>query len=177
MVCARPGRGGAGEARRLQNPHSLFPEEKENAPFDGVREKGLGGGIPDFVRNARSACYGGFGLAIADGSDHSTTYAVSLVGGIQGYPLLLFSLPHPGCWGEIGGRGASGYSLLLFCCRSPVVAGGWRWGASGYPVLLFCCRSPVVAEDWKCRRNASANAGVRQRKEDGGASGRDPEFR
>ena len=63
-------------------------------------------------------------------------------------------LPHLGCWGEIGGRGASGYSLLLFCCRSP-----------------------VVAEDWKCRRNASANAGVRQRKEDGGASGRDPEFR
>ena len=39
-----------------QNPHSLFPgEEKENAPFDGVREKGSGGGIPDFVRNARSA--------------------------------------------------------------------------------------------------------------------------
>ena len=33
--------------------------EKENAPFDGVREKGSGGGIPDFVRNARSALYGG----------------------------------------------------------------------------------------------------------------------
>ena len=41
-----------------QNPHSLFPEEKENAPFDGVREKGLGGGIPDFVRNAHSAFTG-----------------------------------------------------------------------------------------------------------------------
>ena len=36
-------RRGAGETRRLQNPHSLFPgEEKENAPFDGVREKGSG---------------------------------------------------------------------------------------------------------------------------------------
>ena len=32
---------------------------KEKAPFDGVREKGSGGGIPDFVRNARSACDGG----------------------------------------------------------------------------------------------------------------------
>ena len=77
-------------------------EEKEKAPFDGVKRKRLGGGIPDFVRNARSACYGGFGPAIADGSDHSTTYAVSLVGGIQGYPLLLFSLPHPGSRGKLG---------------------------------------------------------------------------
>ena len=41
--------------------------EKENAPFDGVREKGSGGGIPDFVRNARSALYGGFGPAVAEG--------------------------------------------------------------------------------------------------------------
>ena len=53
-------RGSAGGDRQLQNPHTLFPgEEKENAPFDGVREKGSGGGIPDFVRNARGACYGG----------------------------------------------------------------------------------------------------------------------
>ena len=37
--------------------------EKENAPFDGVREKGSGGGIPGFARNARSAFYGGFGPA------------------------------------------------------------------------------------------------------------------
>ena len=57
------GAGWRGKGRGLQNPHSLFPgEEKENAPFDGVREKGSGGGIPDFVRNARSACYVGFGL-------------------------------------------------------------------------------------------------------------------
>ena len=48
--------------------------EKENAPFDGVREKGSGGGIPDFVRNARGACYGGFGLVVTDGLDHSTVY-------------------------------------------------------------------------------------------------------
>ena len=34
---------------------------KEKALFDGVREKGSGGGIPDFARNARGACYGGFG--------------------------------------------------------------------------------------------------------------------
>ena len=26
-----------------------------------LREKSSGGGIPDFVRNARGACYGGFG--------------------------------------------------------------------------------------------------------------------
>ena len=35
--------------------------EKEKAPFDGVKRKRLGGGIPDFVRNARGALYGGFG--------------------------------------------------------------------------------------------------------------------
>ena len=132
------------------------------------REKGLGGGIPGFARNARGAFYGGFGLAIADGSDHSTTYAVSLVGGIQGYPLLLFSLPHPGCWGEIGGRGASGYSLLLFCCRSPVVAGGWRWGASGCSLLLFllpqsggCGRLEMWAERFRECRGAAAKRGRR----------------
>ena len=68
-------RGSAGGDRQLQNPHSLFPgEEKENAPFDGVREKGSGGGIPGFARNARSALYGGFGLVMTDGLDHSTTY-------------------------------------------------------------------------------------------------------
>ena len=41
--------------------------EKENAPFDGVREKGSGGGIPGFARNARGACYEGFGLVVAVG--------------------------------------------------------------------------------------------------------------
>ena len=32
-----------------------------------LREKGSGGGIPDFVRNARGACYGGFGPAVVGG--------------------------------------------------------------------------------------------------------------
>ena len=61
--------------RRGQNPHSLFPgEEKENAPFDGVREKGSGGGIPDFVRNARSAYYGVLAWRKPAGFAHSTKY-------------------------------------------------------------------------------------------------------
>ena len=53
-------RGNAVKTAASKPPFS-FSEEKENAPFDGVREKGSGGGIPDFVRNARGACYGGFG--------------------------------------------------------------------------------------------------------------------
>ena len=45
-------------------------EEKENAPFDGVREKGLGGGIPGLARNALfRPVYGGFGLVVAGGLD------------------------------------------------------------------------------------------------------------
>ena len=46
--------------------------EKEKALFDGVKRKRLGGGIPDFVRNARGALYGSFGLVVVDGVDHST---------------------------------------------------------------------------------------------------------
>ena len=74
-------------------------EEKENAPFDGVREKGSGGGIPDFARNARGACYGSFGPVVAGGLDHSTAYEHEKAGGISGCSLLLFLLPHLGCWG------------------------------------------------------------------------------
>ena len=45
---------------------------KEKAPFDGVKRKDAGGGIPGFARNARGACYGGFVLAMVVGSDLST---------------------------------------------------------------------------------------------------------
>ena len=45
---------------------------KEKALFDGVKRKDAGGGIPGFARNARSACYGGFVLAMVVGSDLST---------------------------------------------------------------------------------------------------------
>ena len=67
-----PGAGKCGEDRRLAAPPRAkppfsFSEEKENAPFDGVREKGSGGGIPGFARNARGACYEGFGLVVAVG--------------------------------------------------------------------------------------------------------------
>ena len=58
------GAGKCGEDRGLRlrrgaKPPFSFSTEKEKAPFDGVKRKRLGGGIPDFVRNARSACYGG----------------------------------------------------------------------------------------------------------------------
>ena len=58
------GAGKCGEDRGLRlrrgaKPPFSFSTEKEKAPFDGVKRKRLGGGIPDFVRNARSALYGG----------------------------------------------------------------------------------------------------------------------
>ena len=72
----RPVRG-AGKCRGsppASKPPFSFSEEKENAPFDGVREKGSGGGIPDFVRNARSAYYGGLAWRKPAGFAHSTKY-------------------------------------------------------------------------------------------------------
>ena len=74
-------------------------EEKENALFDGVKRKRLGGGIPGFARNARGALYGGFGPVVAGGLDHSTAYEHEKAGCISGCPAVLFSLPHLGCWG------------------------------------------------------------------------------
>ena len=66
-------RESAAKAAASKPPFS-FSVEKEKAPFDGVKRKRLGGGIPDFARNARSAFYGGFGLVVVDGVDHSTEY-------------------------------------------------------------------------------------------------------
>ena len=99
-----PVRTGCRGSPAASKPPFSFSEEKENAPFDGVREKGSGGGIPGFARNARSALYGGFGLVMADGLDHSTTYDVSLAGG------------------------GSGCSALLFCCRTLAVWDGLALG-------------------------------------------------
>ena len=54
-----PGKPGSLRLRRGAKPPFSFSTEKEKAPFDGVKRKDAGGGIPDFVRNARGACYGG----------------------------------------------------------------------------------------------------------------------
>ena len=73
--------------------------EKENAPFDGVREKGSGGGIPGFARNARGACYRGFSPALIDGF-----------------------CPFNHIW-QLRKLGSRPDALpFSFCCRSPVVA-------------------------------------------------------
>ena len=154
--------------RRGAKPPFSFSVEKEKALFDGVKRKRLGGGIPGFARNARSACYGGFGLVMAGGLDHSTTYAVSLVGGIQG------------C------------TLLLFCCRTLAVAGAWCWGCFGMlpaPLLLphlggrrslvlwvvpdapCFCFADAVRWVSKERRQALSNCRGAAAKEEGGASG------
>ena len=85
-------------------------EEKENAPFDGVREKGSGGGIPDFVRNARSASYGGFG-------------PVEICG-----LCLLYSLLTPT---EL--RVPPGCPAVLFCCRTLAVTEDRRCGPARMP--------------------------------------------
>ena len=138
--------------RRGQNPHSLFPgEEKENAPFDGVREKGSVGGIPSFVRNDRTALYGGYWLLIRGLVTTQPRMAVSSVGGA------------PGCL------------LLLFCCRTLVVSGAWWKGCSRIAPASF-----LLTQFGGYRKNGaglSQTARVRQRKEKGGASGRDPDYR
>ena len=95
-----PGRGEVRRRPRASKPPFSFSEEKEKAPFDGVKRKRLGGGIPGFARNARGAFYGGFGLVGTCGPLPIQPHMeVAKAGGISGYPQLLFSLPHLGCCG------------------------------------------------------------------------------
>ena len=130
--------------RRRAKPPFSFSEEKENAPFDGVREKGSGGGIPDFARNARGACYGSFGPVVAGGLDHSTAYG----GFVSWVPprcsVLLFLLPHLGGCGRLV-EGALSDALPFFFAAAP-----WHSretgaeGILGCPLPFFCCRTWVA---------------------------------
>ena len=70
--------------------------------------------------------------------------------------------------------GAPGCLLLLFCCRTLVVAGAWWKGCSRIAPASF-----LLTQFGGYRKNGaglSQTARVRQRKEEGGASGRDPNF-
>ena len=132
------------------------------------REKGLAAAFRASPGTLAAPCTGVLARCWTMALPTQPHMSMKKAGGISGYPQLLFSLPHPGCWGEIGGRGASGYSLLLFCCRSPVVAGGWRWGASGCSLLLFllpqsggCGRLEMWAERFRECRGAAAKRGRR----------------
>ena len=70
--------------------------------------------------------------------------------------------------------GIQGCSLLLFCCRTSAVAGDWWKGRSRMlPASLLLTQSGGYRKNGA---GASANARVRQRKEDGRVSGTSPEF-
>ena len=76
-------------------------EEKEKALFDGVKRKRLGGGIPDFVRNARGACYGGLA---------------------RWWPVVWTTQPHM----SMKKLGAFPDALCFsFCCRTLAVGDSW----------------------------------------------------
>ena len=141
------------------------------------REKGSAAAFQAPPEMPFSALYGGYWLLIRELASTQPRMAGSEAGGIQV------------C------------SLLLFCCRTSAVAGAWRKGRSRMlpaPLLLpqsgGCGRLATEAGTLPqlpgCsseKRRAghpgpphlqtSANARVRQRKEDGRASERDPEFR
>ena len=82
-----------------------------------------------------------------------------------------FEMPFPACYGGYWGADSRA------CVHSTTYGSFESWGWSRMPLLLFCCRSLVVAEGRKCGRKVSATARVRQRTENGGASGRDPDLR
>ena len=69
---------------------------KEKALFDGVKRKRLGGGIPDFVRNARGACYGGLARWKLSGFAHSTKYGSCESWGPSRILCRSLLLPHSG---------------------------------------------------------------------------------
>ena len=99
---------------------------------------------------------------------------------------------------ELGAGSVLGCTLLLFCCRTLAVAGAWCWGwfrmppasllltqsggcgrlATG-PLKLPGCGSKRGRRGIRERPHlrSSATAGVRQRKEEGRASGSVPDFR
>ena len=61
-----------------------------------LREKGSGGGIPDFVRNARGACYGGLARWKLSGFAHSTKYGSCESWGPSRILCRSLLLPHSG---------------------------------------------------------------------------------
>ncbi len=169
--------GGAGEARQLQNlfpsgrgcrgspaaskPPFSFSVEKEKALFDGVKRKRLGGGIPDFVRNARSALYGGFGLALVVSLDHSTTYGSCESWGPARMPRRSLFAAAPWLLGIAGhlptesqvvagdaplSQKGGGHGLLAVAggFPAPVPQGGCfqRGGTRGSPLFVSSRRGP-----------------------------------
>ena len=102
-----PGRGdGAAKAaglrlrRGAKPPFSFRLRRKEKAPFDGVKRKDAGGGIPGFARNARSACYGGFGPAVAWALPPVSALDTNESPGRSRMPCCPLLLPHPGSCGR-----------------------------------------------------------------------------
>ena len=61
-----------------------------------LREKSSGGGIPDFVRNARGACYGGLARWKLSGFSHSTKYGSCESWGPSRILCRSLLLPHSG---------------------------------------------------------------------------------
>ena len=124
--------------RRRAKPLSLFPRKKRKGFFDGVKRKRLGSGIPGSARNARSACYGGFGPVVIVGVNFYVCPCRQQNSRSRpdAPPSCFAAAP----WRSrgIGGRGAPGCILLLFCCRSPVAAEDRQRRAPNYPQQPRC---------------------------------------
>ena len=61
----------------------------------------MGGGIPGFARNARSACYGDFGSAVAEGLNSCVSPDINGTPGPARMHRRSLSLPHPGIRGGV----------------------------------------------------------------------------
>ena len=144
--------GGAGEPRQLQNPLSLFGCAEKRKRFLMVsREKTLAEAFQAPPEMPFPAFYGGYLDADLSAWITQPRMAVSEAGGGSGCPLL------------------------LFCCRTLAVTGDWWKGRSRMPsASVFLPRSGGYRKNGAM---SSQTARVRQRKENGGSSGRDPEFR
>ena len=93
------------------------------------REKTLAAAFQTPFETPFPACYGGFGLVMAGGLDHSTTYgSFNSWGRSRMLPASLL-LPHLGSCGRLVEGVVPDALLLLFCCRTSAVAGdrlkGW----------------------------------------------------
>ena len=164
------GRGCRGSPADSKPPFSFRLRRKENAPFDGVREKAL---AAQLARRASWRKCGGLPNRCRLSIEVSYRVRSTLAVGDTAPPQL--AEPRQSSWGGRS-QGLSFYSRAFrFAMRYPA---GYRKQVASRPQPPGCASKKRTAEHLGLPyRQSPATARVRQQKEKQGASGNTPSFR
>ena len=126
-----PVRTGCRGSPAASKPPFSFSEEKENAPFDGVREKGSAAAFRASPGTLAAPFTGVLVWCLPEGPDHSTTYGSYESRGWFRMPRPPLLLPHLGSCGSLA-WGALPDALSYSFAAAPWQFGlAWRGGGSG----------------------------------------------